>query len=428
MTEGTTDYRELNEKELNQVAEALEIEIRDIVADQDIALVHPSESVSVRQKESVLPLSSAREIVEAISRGAERMKDYVGWIDPARGYAEFEARQERGLNYHILRRKIDQLEFDTRECVHDHSYDPPWATIGDMVHNVFRVTSSEGTACIEISPNSPICPALASVDALESGRTPYQSTVKVFLGRETGKEELLARARELADSFMFELAVRNRLGFALRQRIERPKHRTRSVPISDRVRFPRTTIPASVAALFAYANNSTQGSPTLTYMYYYQILEHYMPAAHKRGAVKKVRQILRSLEFDENKDSSVLRVVNSVERGNNAGERDQLQTLIDEFVSPEKLEEFFQEGWGDHFGKRGPIAGVPAISTNSGEALAQQVAKRVYSLRNRIVHAKDDARYAESKVLLPIGREALHLSPDLQLVRFLAIDTIANNQ
>ncbi|MFD6074147.1 hypothetical protein ACFWG5_01055 [Streptomyces hydrogenans] len=163
-------------------------------------------------------------------------------------------------------------------------------------------------------------------------------------------------------------------------------------------------------------------------MSYYQVLEHYLPVAHRRDALRKVRRILRSLDFDSEKDSSVVKIMNSVERTRGASEAEQLRTMMEECVPEEKLREFLGGENERHFGKRGPISGVGAIHLNSGESIGSQVAKRVYALRNRIVHAKDDVRYADAKVLVPGSGEAAHLLPDIELMRLLATEVIVDNR
>lgn len=256
-----------------------------------------------------------------------------------------------------------------------------------------------------------------------------QGTLKIHLGQSTEKLELQRRALSLANSFIFELSARHGAAYSLRPRMESPSLRRTGQAISYAIRFPKTPVPENVAALFSIPNDfSMRGNHTLFYLSYYQILEHYLPAVHKREAVRKVRRILRSLDFDEEKDSSVLQILSSVERSHGASEGEQLRTLVAECVPEEKLLDFFALDHGGHFDKNGPITGVSAINVKSGEPLASQVAKRIYKLRNRIVHAKDDVRYAESKVLLPLSHEALRLRPDIDLLRLLAIEVIVDNR
>ncbi|MEU5213288.1 hypothetical protein [Streptomyces sp. NPDC020742] len=378
------------------------------------------------QREVAVPIDGAIEILQAIDRGAERMAEHEGWIDPEKGFAEFEVNQH-GINA-FRPQSISKFKFEIHPCSHAHAFDPPFARdeSRDHISTVIRVTSRDGSTCIEISPNSALCIPLTSHER-EQVRT--QRTLKVYFGGATERSELLSRSRDLANSFLFELNARHRCPYSLRPKRESLSPRPRRGAIAYTVRFPKTPVPNNIATLFSIPSDFTiRGNHTLFYLSYYQVLEHYLPAIHRRETVRKVRRILRSLDFDEEKDSSVLQILNSVERSRGASEGDQLRILVEECVQEGKLQEFFALDHGSHFGNKGPISGIPAINLKSGESLASQVAKRIYMLRNRIVHAKDDARYAESKVLLPLSREAMRLYPDIELIRVLAIEVIADNR
>ncbi|WP_416531518.1 hypothetical protein [Streptomyces coelicoflavus] len=403
--------------------------LRQVNTSEGHLIFGPQERNGIRQSEAAIPLDVASEIVEAIDRGAERLEEYEGWIDPQRGYVEFEVRQQ-GLSA-LRSSTIEKFTFDIHPCTHEHASDPPFIYDEERNHfsTVIRVSANDGSTCIEISPNSPLCLPLLPLDVEGRGRPRTQTTLKIYLSGSTEKTDLVRRSRELANSFLFELNVRHRCSYSLRPRVENRSQRRHGTAIEYTVRFPKTPIADNIAALFSIPSDfAMRGNHTLFYLSYYQILEHYMPAVHKRETVRKVRRLLRSLDFDEEKDSSVLKILNSVERSHGASEGEQLRNLVQECVPENRLEEFLSLDHGGHFGKNGPISGVPAINSKSGESLASQVAKRVYMLRNRIVHAKDDARYAESKVLLPLSREALRLQPDIELVRLLAIEVIVDNR
>ncbi|MFC9229531.1 hypothetical protein ACFTZI_11300 [Streptomyces decoyicus] len=410
-------------------------EVRRIAGIFNLKYVHTvddfllfSGSNGAREWEAAIPLNAASKIIEAADRGAERMDHYEGWIDPERGFAEFEVKPQTISP--LRKSNINNFTFELHPCSHAHANTPPIERDDEqgLTHNVIRVTSNDGSTCIEISRNTALCTPLLPLD-LEGRHSRSQDTLKIFLGGPTEKRELLRRAHELANSFVFELNVRHRAAYSLRLKLKQPTRRRINSTISYNVRFPKTTVPDNVAALFAIPSDfAMRGNHTLFYLSYYQILEHYLPAVHKRETVRKVRRILRSLDFDEEKDSSVLQILSAAERSRGASEGDQLRTLIEECVPEGKLREFFSLDHGEHFGKRGPISGVHAVQLTSGESLASQIAKRVYMLRNRIVHAKDDVRYAESKVLLPLSHEGLRLYPDIELVRLLAIEVIADNR
>ncbi|CAM5681892.1 hypothetical protein SMICM17S_01599 [Streptomyces microflavus] len=195
------------------------------------------------------------------------------------------------------------------------------------------------------------------------------------------------------------------------------------------IRFPKVQVPREVSALFSFAGEAVDNPPFM-FLAYYQVLEYYLPHAASRGGLKKIRREMRALDFDDKSDASVLRVLNCIERNNNSNEEDQLKTLVSECIRSDMLSEFITlDANAKHFSKNGPKLSVPAINPKSTtETLAVQVAKRTYALRNRIVHAKDNPRYAESSVLLPRSKEAGLLAPDIQLVRLLAIETVVDNQ
>ena len=144
--------------------------------------------------------------------------------------------------------------------------------------------------------------------------------------------------------------------------------------------------------------------------------------------MKRIRRELRDPNFDEDSDDCILRIVSATERSVNIPEASQLRTLVSEFVRRDRLEEFFQQEWGDYFTRRGPIQGVETINLNGSANLSDQAADRIYQIRNRIVHAKDDPRYQAARVLLPQSQEAQALGPDIELVRLLATEAILGTQ
>lgn len=106
----------------------------------------------------------------------------------------------------------------------------------------------------------------------------------------------------------------------------------------------------------------------------------------------------------------------------------QIKVLL-ESLDEEAVREFFKaEERAAHFGGGGPILGVNSINPkNTKDPIMGHVASRIYALRNRIVHAKDDPKY-QAKILLPRSREAALMRPDVDLVKFLAQQVIIDSQ
>jgi hypothetical protein len=167
----------------------------------------------------------------------------------------------------------------------------------------------------------------------------------------------------------------------------------------------------------------------LAFLSYYQTLEYFTPSAVRQSTFKTIRRELRDPKFDRESDTSILRIVSAAERSSRFAEADQLRTLVREYVRRNRLEEFFAADWGNYFTKHGPISGVEIINaSNPTKDLGDQVADRIYRIRNRIVHAKDDPRYEDARVMLPRSQEAAALRPDIELVRLLAMEAILASQ
>ncbi|MEU9489180.1 hypothetical protein AB0D83_37020 [Streptomyces decoyicus] len=385
--------------------------------------------VTWRREVGVIPVEAARVMLNSISQGGGGMDEFEGWVDAKAGLVEFSISMD-GIGA-LRGSTADRFTYDVHPCHHSHEFEPPHFEdeIKRHIHPVLRVTSRDRSTCVEISPSSPLC---APLMPLEDNRTRDRrpATLKVHFDARLERDEILHKALDLANSFLFELNVRNRILYSLRPKLERLAVTRHAIPANRDVRFPKIAVPQDAAALFAASQQlSARDGSVLTYLSLYQVLEHYFPAVHRREAVRKVRRILRSVDFDEHRDSSVMKILSSVERSHGASEGEQLRTLLEECVSDAKLKDFFSLDHSGHFNRNGPISGVNPINPkNEKEPLASQVAKRVYQLRNRIVHAKDDVRFSESKVLLPTSREACNLGPDFHLLRMLAIEVIVDNQ
>ncbi|AKD98707.1 hypothetical protein XU06_19910 [Rhodococcus erythropolis] len=239
------------------------------------------------------------------------------------------------------------------------------------------------------------------------------------------------RAYGLANSFMYELAVRNRLicepiSRASYEQVERSTLHDERI---DEVRFPISKVASEVAELYSFAELANDNLP-LAFLSFYQVLEYFFPQAVRRDLIRKVRRELSDPMFSLNSDTHLVRIIGVTEKAGRYSEADQISTLLESAVRVERLREFLQQPRNQtHFGKKGPISGVRAIVVgNQQDSLARQVSERVYQLRNRIVHAKDDPKFLEQKVLLPRSREAARLKPDVDLLRLLARDVITDSQ
>ena len=358
----------------------------------------------------------------------------TGLVIPSRGYVELICSRLKSA----MARRAFRLECGESACEHKDpakampSFPYHWLDEegGQSVKRI-HLSGGQGEPCVELSNASPLALLLyghlseSSRVRLAHPRFPFLATLKLAYDSAVDGDWLGRRSEETARSLIYELNVRNGVVLELDTPPVGPDVTvTRWVPeISNRIGYPRTRVEKEVAILFGFASQVV-GDPPQAFLSYYQALESFIPSATRRSVIKEIRRELREPGFDDESDTSLLRIINAAEGTFRANEPHQLRTVIKEYVDPGRLREFFTgHDWRGYFARQGPISGVQYISLNADQSLSDQVAIRVYQIRNRIVHAKDDPRFP--RVLLPWSSEANALTPDVLLVRLLATEAIS---
>jgi hypothetical protein len=393
-------------------------------------------SLSSSSGKRLFPRAYARMLLGQLGDEVEKHPAVTGVMIPARGYVELVfSRLELTLAARVFR-----LEFDEPHCMHKEAdssmpslpYHWPAEEGGQSVKRV-HLSGRDGGPCVEISNASPLA-MLFYGHLAESGRLrlaypriPLLMTLKITCNSTSDRAQLGRESEDTARSLVYELNVRNGLILELVAPPAGPDMTVkRHLPeVSSRIRYPRTKLQSEVALLFGFASQ-VSSDPPQAFLSYYQALEYFIPTAIRQSAIKKMRHELRNPVFDEASDASMLRLVEAARGSIAAAEPHQLRMVINEYVKTCRLEEFFGRGWEGYFSPQGPIKGVPQISMrDKSQSLQDQVAERVYRIRNRIVHAKNDPRLGNARVLLPRSSEANALTPDVLLVRLLATEAIS---
>ncbi|MFD5179765.1 hypothetical protein ACFWM1_28435 [Nocardia sp. NPDC058379] len=365
-------------------------------------------------------------LVEQLNSNPQRLPNYHAFAFDT-GVIEFAIR----LLDRNRRRQSRTLVSDSIPCAH------PRRPVNRDRDVYVHVTDPESRVCLEISNISPAFALLS----IEKPRPSHHVTaagiengisLKVLTPtRGPHDKDSIARAESLAVAFFYELSARNSVPMDLVvERVGRYciEDDVEDGPYLSDARFPRTRIGSEVAQIFSFAEGARQ-NPLLAFLSYYQVLEYFFPYAGRRHTIHQVRKELADIQFT-NSDQDILRIISVAEGATRSSEADQITILLRESVREDRLLEFFQNVKpDDHFGKSKTIKGVETINPkNPHKPLLSQVADRVYQLRNRIVHAKDDPRYDDAKFILPKSPEAKAIGPDVELVRLLAIEVITDSQ
>ncbi|MEV0955114.1 hypothetical protein AB0I97_04415 [Streptomyces sp. NPDC049951] len=189
--------------------------------------------------------------------------------------------------------------------------------------------------------------------------------------------------------------------------------------------LPRLEYGAEPLSLYSYAR-SAQGMPLLEFLAYYQVLEYHFSRYSQRDLLDKLRNELRDPTFRADDDRHLSRILGiSRQAGKGYGdERSQLKSTVRYCVSEDVLFEFFElnDEVYEHYGnKKQPIKGLPPLDVKSKKGdLLGVVCERIYDIRCRVVHSKEDGGGQGDSLLMPFSPEAESLRAENVLMRFLA--------
>lgn len=265
-------------------------------------------------------------------------------------------------------------------------------------------------------------------DRIVGPRASKPPTLRLMGVSVTRHDEALALLKRISDSLFFEIDLR--FDVALRISPGRPRgrgRRRRAVERGDSsvmaLQVPRAAYDAKPLSLYWYARSSI-GLPLLEFLAYYQVLEYYFPTYSRRDTLDKLRHELRDPRFEIEDDAHLSRLLNLAAReGKGYGsERDQLKATIKGCLTEDHVRGFLggDSEWVGHF-EGSTVKDVARVHLkDQRNDLLNQVANRVYDIRCRIVHTKEDGGDSTSEILLPFSKEAASLGPDVELVKFLA--------
>jgi hypothetical protein len=279
---------------------------------------------------------------------------------------------------------------------------------------LWRLQVNSGVVSIEVSPPTPLAKVLF--------RVPVRSTLKITGAASSTHDEAVEVLERYGNAFLFDLdVVHGVVARIARERQRRRRGRTGSSKAKPQ--FPRNNYASQALDLYQYGR-SAAGLPLLEYLAYYQAIEYYFPYFAREQTLNSVRATLLNPAFNASDDVDLNRLIGLTSVRNVLAERDQLRATMRASVSAADLRDFIEsnEEYTEHFcSKKQSIKGVSAFQLQGDQAdLRDQAADRIYSIRCRIVHSKQDGGGGGEDVLLPSSREVHSLQADIELVRLVA--------
>jgi hypothetical protein len=285
----------------------------------------------------------------------------------------------------------------------------------DTLPKNWRIRATRGTASIEMSPATPWLRLFAG----GSGR----ATLKLNGLDLQNYTEALEALEDLSNAFCFELDVRTNIRLTLDRvrplRTSLPRSAISDAPLS----FPKSVYPKEPIELYQYGRSSS-GLPLLQFLAYYQVVEFFFPVYSRQEAMRRLRLAIKDPRFDVNDDVSLNKVLTATIPEGRVGEREQLRATLRACMEPSMIREVVEssEAYSKHFtSKDQAIRGASRILLHPGQPdLRDQAAERIYAIRCRVVHTKQDGAEDSIDLLLPSSPEARSMRPDVELMRSVA--------
>jgi hypothetical protein len=165
--------------------------------------------------------------------------------------------------------------------------------------------------------------------------------------------------------------------------------------------------------------------PLLQFLAFYQVVEFYFPIYSEAEAQRKLKAILKDPTFRGDRDADIGKLLSAIHVSRSGGfgdERSQLRATLAECVDADALRTFFESDADrrEFYTGKGKSHSYHRIPLGSpGTDLRTDVADRIYDIRCKIVHTKNDSR-DQLDLLLPFSKEAEQLSHDIELVQYVA--------
>lgn len=192
------------------------------------------------------------------------------------------------------------------------------------------------------------------------------------------------------------------------------------------VTIPGNSYSAEATSLYIYGRSAT-GLPLLQFLALYQVLEFFFPSYAREETIRRFQRRLKDPTFDPTNTKQVATLVSFLNAEAKAlqYEEEQLRATLAGSTDDLEIRTFIEASSPrkSFLSEKGNLKGVSPINLQRNSnipALTTQVATRIYQIRNRIVHAKEDGGPRGGDLLLPFGPETRLLGHDIALVKFLA--------
>ena len=246
-------------------------------------------------------------------------------------------------------------------------------------------------------------------------------TIKVKAPESHAFSGNIRQLKAIADAGIYHIAYGNGVGIILSGSWDRSGYwlDTRK---REEVQFPLRTYHSELVAYYQLALGSE--SLILSYLALYKILEYFFTSASEDVLHKKVKEKLVSPDFSHSKVKKLRELVKTVRAfDQRMDERKMLLTVLNSYLDNTELATWvteYDEKNNGHYTTEREIFGEPQKVDTSENQLFPTVAKRIYHIRNALVHNKE----GEISRFIPFSGQERILFNETPLLLYMAEELI----
>jgi hypothetical protein len=257
-------------------------------------------------------------------------------------------------------------------------------------------------------------------------------SVRIRGRRFTTNEQARRVLESHTDSLFFQIDAK--LGVPIELRRERRRslgrRRRKAEATVEQLEYPRYIYDREPMSLYWYGRGAT-GMPLLQFLAYYQVMEFYFPVYAQEEVRRRLRNILKDPGFSAHAERDIGRLVDVLSSAGGRSvwgdERSQLRATLRACVDAGAIRDLISsDDYDGHFEKK--IKGLTNTTLRvaaEDDDLVSRTAERVYEIRCKIVHTKEDGGLEDVGLLLPFSAEAERLEPDIELAELVSRRVLA---
>jgi hypothetical protein len=243
------------------------------------------------------------------------------------------------------------------------------------------------------------------------------STIKIDAIENSPHFNKKAKLLKVAEASLFHFAYGYGFGYNLSQSWERTIYRLNRRR-RDSVQFPRRTYNSDLVSYYQLALSSD--SLMLGYLALYKILEYFYLSAAEVELHKRLVEKLIAPEFSHSKVSQLRQLTSIVKKHDQRmDEQRMLSTVIEHYFMPDEIVDWVNEYENSserYYTTSQTVFGQTHSLDINPDNIAASLAKRIYHIRNAIVHNKE----GEAPRFIPFSGQERVLSKEIPIVLFLA--------